>query len=149
MIRYFLGWIFWVNFLVVWTIALLRPEPVTIQEVAVASEWRYFLAKGFHVGVYGILAVWGGYLVSLAASVSLGAIRAGNTSGADIAYKPIGVLGLILLGHGALGEYLQTFTSKRHGSVVDVFWDGLGIFLGFLVLWIYLSRRAKSRMVSR
>ena len=149
MIRYFLGWIFWVNFLVVWTIALLRPEPVTIQEVAVASEWRYFLAKGFHVGVYGILTGWGGYLVSLAASVSLGAIRAGNTSGADIGYKPIGFLGLLLLCHGALGEFLQTFTSKRHGSIFDVLWDGLGVILGFLALWIYLSSRVSSRMVSK
>jgi VanZ family protein len=147
--RYFLGWFLWLVFLVVWTVALLRPEPVTIQDVAVPSSLRYFLAKGFHVGTYGILAVWGGYLVYVATSVSLGAIRAGNTNGADIGYKPIGFLGLLLLCHGALGEFLQTFTSKRHGSIFDVLWDGLGVILGFLALWIYLSSRVSSRMVSK
>jgi VanZ family protein len=147
--RYILGWLLWLVFLAVWTVALLRPEPVTIQEVAVPSSWRYFFAKGFHVGTYGILTVWGGYLVNVATSVSLGAIRSGNTNGAEIGYKPIGFFGLLLLCHGALGEFLQTFTSKRHGSLVDVAWDGLGVIFGFLALWIYLSRIASSRMVSK
>lgn len=153
--RYWLGWGLWGLFLIVWTVALLRPEPVTIQEVAVPSAWRYFLAKGFHVGMYAILATWGGYLVSLATSVSVNAIRAGNTRGAGIAYRALGVLGLVLLGHGALSEFLQTFTSKRHGSVIDVLWDGLGVVLGLFTLWgylnylSYLSKSASSPMVSK
>lgn len=148
--RYWLGWGLWGLLLAVWTIVLLRPEPVTIQEVAVPSEWRYLLAKGFHVGMYGILAAWGGYLVSLAAAVSLAAIRAGNTTDTTVACRGHGYLGLILLGHGGLTEILQTFTSKRHGSVVDVLWDGLGVILGLLILWVclaYFSKRAA--MVSK
>ncbi len=147
--RYLLGWFLWGVLLVVWTVALLRPEPVTIQENVVPSHWRYFLAKGFHVGIYAILAIWGGYLVSLATSVSLGAIMAGNTMGAGIGYRALAFFGLILLLHGAISEIMQTFTSKRHGSVVDVLWDGLGIVVGNVVLCLYLTKRASSRMVSR
>lgn len=122
-----LGWPLWILTLFVWTILLLRPEPVTFQEVAVPVPWRYALAKGLHVGVYALLSGWGCCLIQ----------------------HKWWVLGVGLLCHGALTEGLQTFTQFRHGAIADVAWDGLGVGIGLCVARVVYGLFSSSDMVTK
>ncbi len=117
----------WFLLLVVWTTLLLRPEPVTIQEEAVPIAWRYGLAKGLHVGVYSLLSGWGCLLF----------------------LRKWWFLGVSLLCHGALTEYLQTFTNYRKGDWVDVAWDGLGIGIGMGVARVIYGLFSRSDIVAK
>ncbi len=125
-IRFF-SWFLWCLTLLIWTILLVRPEPVTIQEVAVPMAWRYFLAKGMHVGVYALLSGWGWLLLQ----------------------QKWRMLGVGLLCHGAFTEYLQTFTLLRHGDIVDVAWDALGVGLGLILARVIYGLFSSSDIVSK
>lgn len=129
MTRRQMGWMGWLLFLLVWTALLLRPEPAQIPNSVVPSYWRYPIAKTVHVTAYAILFAWGRYL----------ARTSPNGSRGIISWWPLLILSL----HGFLTEYLQTMVRLRTGSIADVAWDHLGIFLGFLV-GLYLQRKEKS-----
>lgn len=98
----------WILWGIVWTVGLLRPEPIRMRDAVVPGALAIFVSKGLHVVGYLILALWP-------------AVRWGP--------KQLWVVGLCCIGHGFLTETLQPYCG-RNGSWMDVGWDALGVLLG-------------------
>ena len=49
-------WAVWVLYLVVWTAALLRPEPARVNTEVLPERAQFPAAKALHVGSYALLA---------------------------------------------------------------------------------------------
>lgn len=110
-----LRWLIWGVFLVVWTAALLRPEPVEVGREVMADEARFSLGKTLHVTAYAGLAV-----LSAWQQVS--------------AWVRWGLLAF-LSAHAMSTEYFQRFVPPRSGTLLDVGLDHLGLALGVLLSW--------------
>jgi VanZ family protein len=106
------GWglLLWAVLLLLWTAALLRPEPVQVATAVLPRPVEFPAAKVLHVTAYAVLA-------ALA-----------------LLLRPLGRYRWALLGflslHGMGTEYLQQFVELRGPSVRDVLLDHLGIALG-------------------
>lgn len=108
------SWWWWLfaALLAVWTWKLVEPNPLPAAlEQGLPGDWRFWLSKLAHAGVYALLAVVG---------------RQG--------WGPRGrqVVVLVLLLHAVGTELAQTYVPNRHGSVRDVVIDWFGIVMGTL-----------------
>lgn len=104
--------------LAVWTWKLVEPNPVpAVLEQEIPSDWRYWLSKLVHVGMYAVLTVSGTVCLCRRAVIW-------------------GVISLLLL-HAVATEIAQTYVPNRHGCVRDVVLDWIGIGLGLVaVRWL-------------
>lgn len=107
-------WACWWILLVLWTIGLLRPEPIQMQHHLIHPSLGWIIAKGLHLAIYALLA----FSASL-----LPASPAFNLS-----------CFIILLAHAFATEFLQQCVKERTGSLSDVVIDLCGVALG-LGLW--------------
>ena len=107
-------WACWWLLLVLWTIGLLRPEPIQLQHQLIPSSLGWIIAKGLHLGVYALLALFASLLPSSPSSKLFCFI--------------------ILMVHAFATEFLQQWVKERTGSLSDVAIDLLGVALG-LAMW--------------
>jgi len=107
-------WACWWLILILWTIGLLRPEPIQLQHQLIPSSLVWIIAKGLHLGVYALLALFASLLPS------------------SPSFKLICFI--ILMVHAFATEFLQQWVKERTGSLSDVAIDLLGVALG-LALW--------------
>ncbi|MSR32715.1 MAG: hypothetical protein EXR99_14545 [Gemmataceae bacterium] len=124
--RPWLAWACWAGLLIIWTIGLLRPEPVQAANRYFSPWAAFFLAKGLHLGIYFFLAAIPWFLHS--------------------GHKAAGLLITFLAVHAWATEYLQQWIRFRTGSLTDAGIDWAGILLGYLAgQWFFArSRRAKA-----
>jgi VanZ family protein len=112
----------WCVLLVLWTWALLTPDPVRAMKDVLPDQLHFPAAKLTHVCAYALLAAM------------------------ICVLRPLGRwrwLFLVLLSlHGMGTEYLQTFVPPRTGSWRDVGIDHIGIVLGAVVTWRFWFRRS-------
>lgn len=102
-------------FLALWTYELLAENPVPDSvKQRIPVEWRFWLAKGLHVGAYAFLTALAGWL--------------------PVPRKVFWGVVVLLVLHGVAGEVGQTYVDGRHGSTRDVLLDWFGIVLGLIVL---------------
>ena len=107
-------WACWWLLLILWTIGLLRPEPIQLQHQLIPSSLGWIIAKGLHLGVYALLALFASLLP-------------GSSSFKLICF-------IILMVHAFATEFLQQWVKERTGSLSDVAIDLLGVALG-LGMW--------------
>jgi VanZ family protein len=108
-------WAVWVLYLVVWTAALLRPEPARVNTEVLPERAQFPAAKALHVGSYALLAALACWLP----------IRPGRR------WLLFAALSL----HAFGTEFLQRFVELRTGSLSDVAIDHAGLAFGLLVAW--------------
>ena len=108
-------WAVWVLYLVVWTTALLRPEPARVNEEVLPKPAQFPAAKALHVGSYALLAALACWLP----------VRPGRR------WLLLAALSL----HAFGTEFLQRFVELRTGCLSDVGIDHAGMALGLLVAW--------------
>ena len=100
----------WWLLLVLWTIGLLRPEPIQMQHELISPALGWVTAKGLHLGVYALLAFFASNLP-------------GTYSNKLICY-------VILVAHAFATEFFQQWVKERTGSITDVGINLTGIVLG-------------------
>jgi VanZ family protein len=102
-------------FLLGWTTALLMPNPQYWAEPLVPHQAFYPSAKTLHVCSYAVLAILAGWVKA--------PVRARW------------FLLLFLSAHAFGTEGLQLFVPGRTGTITDVGFDHLGLYLGLLASW--------------
>jgi VanZ family protein len=99
--------------LLVWTWKLLEPNPVPVAlEQELPADWRYWISKALHFGIYlllCLLGLWG------------------------LGQRWRWAVPAFLVLHAGLTELAQTWVPNRHGSLRDVLIDSGGIAVGVLV----------------
>lgn len=106
--------------LVLWTAALLDPNPVPPR--LQPEEWlKYFLAKTLHVCGYGCCTLLG---LILFKSLTHRIVFAG-----------------FMVWHAIVTEIIQSYIPTRTGMPHDVGFNSLGITLACLVVWWRQSRK--------
>jgi VanZ family protein len=110
-----LRWLIWGTAAVVWTAALLTPQPVELADAVLAPEAVFPASKSLHLAGYSLLALLTGWL---------------RTS------LPVrwGLLAFLFL-HALGTEYLQQFVPGRTPGWLDAALDHLGLALGVLLSW--------------
>ena len=120
-----LWWACWWLILVLWTIGLLRPEPIQLQHHLISPSLGWITAKGLHLGVYALFALFASLLPS-SPSLKLFCF-------------------IILMVHAFATEFLQQWVKERTGSLSDVAIDLLGVTLGLgvwkLTCWFGPTRK--------
>lgn len=106
----------WWLVLVLWTIGLLRPEPIQMQHELISPALGWVTAKGLHLGVYALLAFFASNLP-------------GTYSNKLICY-------VILVAHAFATEFFQQWVKERTGSITDVGINLTGIVLGLGLITI-------------
>jgi VanZ family protein len=106
----------WWLLLVLWTIGLLRPEPIQMQHELISPALGWVTAKGLHLGVYALLAFFASNLP-------------GTYSNKLICY-------VILVAHAFATEFFQQWVKERTGSITDVGINLTGIVLGLGLITI-------------
>lgn len=106
----------WWLLLVLWTIGLLRPEPIQMQHELISPALGWVTAKGLHLGVYALLAFFASNLP-------------GTYSNKLICY-------VILVAHAFATEFFQQWVKERTGSITDVGINltGIGLGLGLITI---------------
>ena len=114
-------WVVWVAFLLLWSTALLVPDPVCFllkykpNNVQLTHETTFYMAKSLHVAAYATAAVLTGWL------------RApGLWRWALLAFWFL---------HAVATEVGQLYVPGRSGSPRDVALDHLGLFIGLVLSW--------------
>lgn len=104
----------WLLALLIWTAALLRPEPSALEAATLPTEAIPFASKILHVVAYAglvLLSCW------------------------QSTFRPVqGGLVLVVIIHALATEYLQQFVPPRTASWTDVGFNAVGILVG-LVGW--------------
>jgi VanZ family protein len=113
-------WSVWSVFTVLWTLALLTPEPVHVANAVLTSPARFPTAKLLHVASYAVL-------VGLTAWLLIP--RRGR-------WLLLGFLSLHALGT----EFLQQFVPERGPSWRDVGINHVGLALGLIASWSWWRR---------
>lgn len=106
----------WWLLLVLWTIGLLRPEPIQMQHELISPALGWVTAKGLHLGVYALLAFF-----------------ASNLPGT---YSNKLICCNILVAHAFATEFFQQWVKERTGSITDVGINltGIGLGLGLITI---------------
>jgi VanZ family protein len=112
-------WTMWIAFLALWTIGLLAPitNVGPLEDMPIGR--KYIVMKSAHVSAYALLTILSGWL---------------NVS---IRYRWL--LLFFIMAHAPVTELLQ-IPVGRGGSLDDVGYDHLGVFLGLLMTWKWWSR---------
>jgi VanZ family protein len=106
---------------ILWSIALLRPEPVHAAEATFPEEGtRYLVGKSLHVGAYALLAVLSAWL--------------------PVRRRWRWLLLVVLSTHALGTEFFQQFVPERTGSWHDVGLDHIGLVWGILLGWKWWCR---------
>lgn len=119
-------WACWWVLLILWTIGLLRPEPIQMQQQLIPPFLGWITAKGMHLGVYALLALLASLLpCSLSFKITCF---------------------IILMAHAFATEFLQQWVKERTGSLADVAIDlsGIALGLGFSKLHRFFSPALQS-----
>jgi VanZ family protein len=106
----------WLAYLVLWTAALVTPQPAQASAATLPEEARFPAAKTLHVCAYALLCVltaWQRFLTPR--------------------WRPLVLLALSC--HAALTEVIQLYVPLRHGSLQDVAIDHVGLYLGVVLAW--------------
>ena len=115
-------WTVWLVFLGIWTLALVTPYPVQIEQKVLPHEASFPTSKLLHVTAYAFLTGFTAFLP----------LRGSRR------WLPVLVLSL----HGFGTEFCQLFVPLRTGCLTDVAIDHGGILLGLLLtLKWWLPRR--------
>ena len=112
-------WLIWWAFLALWTMLLLVPVPETGALADLPPGRRELIAKCVHVVTYGLLTVLSAWL--------------------HVPLRWRWALLFVITVHGTVTELLQTQVG-RGGSLTDVGWDNLGVFLGLVLTWRWWGR---------
>lgn len=112
-----LRWLIWLVYLVVWTAVLVFPVPEQLNSAAeeILHGRKYYFAKGLHIGAYAVLTILSGWLR------------------APAGYRVL-LIAFIMV-HGLATELIQLRVSSRSGTLDDVGFDHLGVFLGLALSW--------------
>jgi VanZ family protein len=116
-------WHIWILYSVVWTVALLAPEPEIMDgdSHSITLDRKFVVAKAAHVGAYcawTVLTAW---------------LRA------PLRYRFL--LVFVLMAHATVTEVLQYATELgRIGALLDVAFDHLGVALGLIATWPWWFR---------
>lgn len=110
-----LRWLLWAGFLLLWSAALLTPQPVRAAEAMLAEEARFPASKLLHVAAYAVAALLTAWL--------------------PLPPRYRWLLLLALAAHAFATEYLQQFVRARYPSLRDVALDHAGLLLGVLLTW--------------
>lgn len=114
-------WAVWLGFLMLWSIALLVPDPVGLlrqhvpEGVEFSDSETFQMAKALHVAAYATAAILTGWLRAL------GSWR--------------WLLLLFWFLHAGATELGQRLIPGRHGSLRDVALDHAGLLLGLAASW--------------
>ena len=108
-------WLAWSLFLLVWTVALLTPQPVQLADAVLPDDAIFPTSKLLHIMAYALLAI-------LTAALPLQR------------QTRWWFLGLLVL-HAAGTEFVQQFVPPRTGSLRDVGLDQVGLVLGVVCTW--------------
>ena len=105
----------WLVYLVVWTTALVTPQPAQASQATLPAEAQFPVSKLLHVAAYALLCALTGWQ-SFAPR-----------------WRPM--LLLALSAHAALTEAVQLYVPHRHGCWEDVAIDHIGLYLGLVAAW--------------
>jgi VanZ family protein len=108
--------VIWLVYLLLWTAALLTPQPVQASDATLPQEARFPAAKALHVVAYALLCVLTGWQRFLTPR-----------------RRPL--LLLALSAHACLTEVIQLYVPRRTGRWEDVALDHVGLYLGLVVAW--------------
>jgi VanZ family protein len=101
-------WLVWVT---LWTVGLLRPETLVVRDAVIPIEFAFWASKSLHVVGYLALTLWPAWHFG----------------------RPHWLLVVLAsVAHGMATEAIQPFCG-RHGSILDVGWDSMGITAGLLL----------------
>jgi VanZ family protein len=116
-----LRWLVWGVYVVIWSVALLRPEPAHVSEVVFPEhETRFLAAKSLHVGAYALFAILSAWL--------------------PVPRRWRWLLIMLISAHGMATEFFQQFVPDRSASWRDVGFDHVGLVLGVLLSWKWWRR---------
>jgi len=116
-----LRWAVWLAFLVVWSVALLVPDPIGFllqhkpESLELTHQTTFLMAKTLHVSAYAFAAILTGWL------------RAPG--------KWRWVLLAFWFVHAGATEVGQLFVPGRTGSIRDVALDHIGLLIGVAISW--------------
>ncbi|HKI38407.1 MAG TPA: VanZ family protein [Gemmataceae bacterium] len=105
----------WLGFALLWTAALVTPQPVRVSQAALPEQAQFPVGKSLHVAAYALLCVL--------------------TAWQRFAPRWRPLLLLALSAHAAGTEFVQQFVPLRHGSWEDVALDHVGLYLGVVLAW--------------
>jgi len=105
----------WLVYLLLWTAALVTPQPVHASQATLPEMARFPVAKSLHVAAYALLCVLTGW------------------QRFPVRWRPL--LLLALATHAAITEYIQQYVPERSGTLSDVLLNHLGLYLGVLLAW--------------
>lgn len=114
-------WFVWFAFLLLWSAALLFPDPFdpfqryVLGGQELSEDTSFLMAKSLHITAYAFAAILTGWL------------------------RAPGIWRWVLLAfwsfHAAATEVGQLFVPGRHGSLRDVGLDHLGLLIGLAISW--------------
>jgi len=116
-----LRWFVWCVFLLLWSVALLIPDPFdpfqryVLGGQELSEQTSFLMAKTLHISAYAAAAILTGWLRV-----------PGNWRWALLAFWSF---------HAAATEVGQRFVPGRHGSLRDVGLDHLGLLIGVVISW--------------
>ena len=117
-----LRWSIWIGYMLMWSLALLTPEPARVRDAVFHGNSAMLSSKFLHVGGYLGLTILSGWLRL------------------PVPYR---WLLLAFLSLHAMGtEFFQQFVPLRGASLGDVGLDHIGILLGLVLTWKWWIRRA-------
>jgi VanZ family protein len=114
-------WTVWLAFLLIWSVALLVPDPIGFlrghipDEIELSEDTTFLMAKTLHIGAYATAAILTGWL------------RAPNP------WRWL--LLLFWFVHADATELGQLLVPGRHGSLRDVAIDHVGLLIGLALSW--------------
>jgi VanZ family protein len=105
----------WLVYVVLWTMALVTPQPAEMSEETLPADAQFPAAKSLHILAYGLLCALTGW--------QRFAPR----------WRPL--LLLALSAHAAGTEVIQLYVPHRHGCWEDVAINHIGLYLGVVASW--------------
>jgi VanZ family protein len=105
----------WLAYLVLWTLALVTPQPVRASEATLPPSARFPAAKSLHVAAYAVLCALTGW------------------QRFPPRWRPLALLALSA--HAAGTEVVQLYVPNRHGCWEDVALNHVGLYLGVVLAW--------------
>jgi VanZ family protein len=106
-------WAAWWVLAGLWALVLLTPQPVEVGKRILPEEALFSASKGLHIAAYAFLTGAGAWLPAWR----------------GLRWLPIALMSA----HGCGTEFFQQFVPTRHGCLLDVGIDHIGIVLGCLL----------------
>jgi VanZ family protein len=118
-----LRWSIWAGFVALFTTVLLLPGATisSLHGPEMTEGSKFLVAKTIHVAAYAVLTILSAWL-----------------------FVPVRFRLLLLafvMAHGTATELLQHLVPGRSGSLYDVGFDQLGVFIGLALSWKWWTRQ--------